>query len=134
VKFEIVCEQQLVDQLATMTEVHAEQARRWWDERLQAAQAIEHATDRRQALAELRQERDRRRAAGEHFDTCSAIVTHYVLADLDRRGWRTRHLATRPGRWRGRGRPRRGCGPRRGGRTVRTLGRAPRAGCPARRR
>jgi hypothetical protein len=90
VRFVVAVRPDLVDQVAAMVAAHIEPCLDWWETRLEAAQAIERAADRRQALGELRRERDRRRRAGLHFDSPSAVLAPAVQAELDRRGWSTR--------------------------------------------
>lgn len=51
---------------------------------------IRRPADRRRALAELYRRRDARRKAGEHFDTASAVLVHYLSRELDVRGWTQR--------------------------------------------
>lgn len=89
-KFEVAVEDGVAEQVGTVVQAHVDEAAAWWKTRLAQVQAIGAPAVRRSALADLRAERERRRAAGEHFDTMSAVIVHQLIAVLDEKGWRAR--------------------------------------------
>lgn len=89
-RFEVAIWPDVLARLDDVAAAHAERAEQWWQSRREAARALDSPAERRAALAQLREERDLRRAAGLHFDTRSSIVSYYLRAELERRGWRDR--------------------------------------------
>lgn len=69
---------------------HAERTEEWWRPRHRAAKRVLPVTARREALAALEKERTRLQGAGELFGSASAVITHYVRAEMDRKGWLAR--------------------------------------------
>jgi len=76
-----------VEALAAKAKYLRRRDREWWRTRHNRVKGIADPGERRQALAELYAERDRLRLAGELFDSASAIVAHYLRAELIARGW-----------------------------------------------
>lgn len=90
-RFWVAVEPDLAERLDTLVAEKLTESADWWDHQLAEVKAITDRTERRAALGELRAERERRREDGTYFDTTSSVVVHHLLAELDARGWRTRH-------------------------------------------